>query len=202
MRSVFLAGAFLVGLFTLGGQGAWAQQDQTKPSKFQWTSTDLGFTYTTEISKTTPGNNNFWMQGGSLDAGITFLHGFGLAGNLSVDHAAHIAPGVNIRTTNYLAGPRYTFHTKTRHEIRIFAEALAGGIHASDSIFPNRTGLGDKDSSFGYMAGGGVDLGITRHLSIRLIEADYLRSYLANNGTNTQDNLRFAAGVSYHFKSE
>jgi hypothetical protein len=80
----------------------------------------------------------------------------------------------------------------------VFGEALAGGVRGFGSIFPLPTGTDSKASSFAFQAGGGLDIAISKHFALRAIEADYVRTYLPNNGTNTQDHLRLAFGVTYH----
>jgi len=200
MRRTFLASAFLVGILTLDGLVARAQQQPPPAPPPQGISTDLAVTYTTLGSKVTPGGNNFWLQGGSIDAGFTLHRGFGLAANITGDHASNIAPGVNLDEIDFVMGPRYTYRlgSKSKHESRVFAEVLAGGVRGFGSVFPKSTGLDTRASSFTYQVGGGWDISIKKHIAIRVFEADYVRSYLPNNGGDTQGHIRLAFGVTYH----
>ena len=200
MRRTFLASAFLVGIFTLDGMVAHAQQQPSPAPQPQGISTDLAVTYTTLGSKVTPGGNNFWLQGGSIDAAFTFHRGFGLAANITGDHASNIGPGVNLNEIDFVMGPRYTyrFGTKSKHESRVFAEVLAGGVRGFGGVFPKSTGLDTRASSFEYQVGGGWDIAIRKRIAIRVFEADYVRSYLPNNGGDTQGHIRLAFGVTYH----
>jgi hypothetical protein len=201
MRTTFFRSALLVGALTLGGTMVRAQEQQPPAPKMQWSSTDLAMTYTTEATKVTPGDSgNFWLQGGSLDGGVTFFRGFGWAGNLTIDHASKIAPGFSLTERDVLTGPRYTFRRGSKRESRFFIEALAGVARASDDLFPTSRGATDKANAFIWQAGGGWDLNLSTHIAIRLFEADYVRSYLPNNGENTQAHLRLAIGVAYHIK--
>ena len=69
-------------------------QEKAKRPLFQATSADLMFTYTTQMSSVIPGGgNNFWMQGGGLNGSVTFLHGFGLATDITGLYKSRIAPG-------------------------------------------------------------------------------------------------------------
>lgn len=45
------------------------------------------------------------------------------------------------------------------------------------------------------IAGGGLDIPISRHIAIRPIEADYLLTRLPNGGNNVENNLRLSAGL-------
>jgi hypothetical protein len=184
---------------TAGGPLACGQEKQPSAPRFQVSSTDLAVTYSTENAKVTPSTGgSFWSQGGSLDAAATFFHNFGVAANVTGDHASNIAPGVNLNKIAVMIGPRYTRRLPSKRESRVFVEALAGGVRGFGSIFPLPAGTDSHASSFAFQAGGGVDIAISKHLALRAIEADYVRSYLPNNGTNTQDHLRLAFGVTYH----
>jgi peptidoglycan-associated lipoprotein len=201
MRTTSLAIALLAGIVALGGTIARAQDKTPSPSQSQGTSTDLAATYSTEQGQVTPsGAGSFWMQGASLDGAITFHRGFGFAANLTGLHTSHIAPGLGLNEIDAMAGPRYTFHfnSKSKHETRIFGEALLGGARGMTSVFPKSTGLSTHASSFAYQVGGGLDISITKHIAIRAVEADYVRSYLPNNGGNTQGRIRLGFGVTYH----
>jgi peptidoglycan-associated lipoprotein len=54
-------------------------------------------------------------------------------------------------------------------------------------------------SSLALQAGGGMDLGLKRHVSLRLLQVDWLRTQLPNGGTNVQNHFRISTGVELHF---
>jgi hypothetical protein len=203
MQKLVMTGLALGFTLAICGPALDAQEQQTAAPKFLWTTTDMAITYTTEASKVTPGGNTFWDQGGSIDAGIGFYRGFGLATNLTVDYASSFAPGLHLRETNIVGGPRYTYNIRpnAKHASRLFVEAFAGGVHASGGIFPSSKGIGDRASAFAWQVGGGLDINLTKHVALRAFEADYGRTYLPNNGINVQDHLRLAIGVAYHVRS-
>jgi outer membrane protein OmpA-like peptidoglycan-associated protein len=74
-----------------------------------------------------------------------------------LDHAAFY---------NISGGPKFTYRT---HHVSPFAEILAGGHRLTPELF-------HPDDEFGFMAGGGIDVNITRHFAFRLIRADYVYS--------------------------
>lgn len=47
--------------------------------------------------------------------------------------------------------------------------------------------------------GGGVNVPVRKGFSIRALEIDYVHTSLPNNNVNSQNDLRFAFGVAYHF---
>jgi hypothetical protein len=91
----------------------------------------------------------------------------------------------------YMGGPRVTL----RHgRIQPYAQVLIGGSRFSSSFVQ---GLGPLSSnSFAAAVGGGVDLTIVRHFSVRLIQADYLFTHFTGA---TQNNLRLSSGFVFRF---
>jgi Outer membrane protein beta-barrel domain len=96
-------------------------------------------------------------------------HGFGLAFGynfhpnfaLEGDFGANYKDGNDVST--YSIGPRYTWRGEG---INLFAHTLLGANHLNTASFGARTGIG-------AILGGGIDLPLNKHLSLRLIEADY-----------------------------
>jgi hypothetical protein len=158
---------------------------------------DVAITYVAERAKIASIDCGcFWLQGGSGDLAITFSHGLGVAANLTGVHAANVAPGIDLDKVLFAMGPRYTYD---RGRWALFGEALFGGAHAFNTIFPSSTGVVGGASSYAMMFGGGLDFQAARHIRLRALEADYVRSTLPNNANNTQNDLRLAAGLSFHF---
>jgi hypothetical protein len=176
-----------------------------RTAQAQQHSADVAVTYTAERAKVVgSGCGCFWLQGGSVDGALTFYHGWGVAGNLTGDHASNIGPGVDLSKVSYMAGPRYTSNlhrwTSRHHAPRVFGEALFGGAHAFDSVFPAGAGTKASANAFSMQAGGGVDVGFAKGFSVRALELDYVRTNLPDNGSDYQNHLRLAFGVSYHFQ--
>jgi hypothetical protein len=62
---------FLMGACLLTGMGAWAQASSAVQQS--QVSTDLAVTYSLERSELAPGDCGcFWLQGGGVDAAVTF----------------------------------------------------------------------------------------------------------------------------------
>jgi hypothetical protein len=201
MRTTSRGIVVLAGIVALSGAMGRAQDKTPPPSQSQGTSTDFAAIYSTQEGQVTPtGAGSFWSQGVSLNGAFTFSRGFGIALDLTGEHASHIAPGVGLNEVDLMIGPRYTYRigSKSKHETRVFGEALVGGARGMSSVFPKPSGVGSAASSFAYEAGGGLDISITKHIAIRAVEADYVRSYLPNNGGDTQGRIRLGFGVVYH----
>jgi hypothetical protein len=170
-------------------------------------SADVALTFTTDRAKiASTGCGCFWLQGGSLDASVPIFRGLGVAANLSGEHSANIASGVDLSTVAFVVGPRYTFSAtrwtrrvpELRHGTSVFGEALYGSSRGFDGAFITLAGPKGNASSLALQIGGGVDIGLARGFSVRAVEAEYVRTTFRNFNNNTQNDLRLAAGVTYH----
>jgi len=193
-----------VGACLLAGTTAWGQLGPST-AKQAPVSIDLGVTYAPERAQLVPGSCCFWLQGGGGDAAVTFWRGFGIATGLTGEHISNYAPGMDVNKIAYLAGPRYTYAAWARHSgtadrarLQLFGQGLFGGVHAFDGVFPTSSGTTPTANSFALQAGGGIDLLLTKHIGVRLVEADYVRTALPNGAANAQDDLRLVFGVTYH----
>jgi hypothetical protein len=45
--------------------------------------------------------------------------------------------------------------------------------------------------------GGGLDLKLSHHVSVRLVEANWLRTQLPNSTTNVQNDVELGAGIVF-----
>ena len=161
--------------------------------------TDLALTYSAQRSNQTNGAS-FWQQGGALDLSAQFYRGWGIAMNVAGERASNINnSNVNLTMVTATFGPRYTWSPPSR-KLAVFGQGLIGEAFGSDSIFPTPRGAETDEHSFALQVGGGVDLRLSRHLAVRLLQADWLRTQFPNASTNVQNNLRLGAGVVIRLK--
>jgi hypothetical protein len=159
---------------------------------------DVTVTYNPMLANVTTGNA-FWMQGGSAQIHDQLWHGLGVAGNVIGLHTGNMhSSSVGLDLIAYTAGLRYTW-AWPRGRISYFGEVLGGGVHGANSIFPTRSQINSSANSLALQLGGGINLPVSRHLMVRAIEADWLRTQLPNGTTNVQNNLRLGAGITYRF---
>jgi len=188
-----LAAALLIGSMVVSATAP-AQQQASRNARVG--SPVIAVTYDVEHAKTEASGDGFWLQGGGIDAAVPFYKGLGIAASFSGEHASSIQPGVNLGKLSYLAGPRYTIEA---HHLAVFGEGLFGGAHGFDSIFPVTAGSTPTANSYAVQIGGGMDIPFHRGFGVRVFELDYVRTALPNNGSNTQNDLRLAFGLSYRF---
>jgi opacity protein-like surface antigen len=84
---------------------------------------------------------------------------------------------------SYLFGPRINLRYG---RVKPFAQALFGGLWVEDGFT-----LGPFNA-FGATMGGGIDIGMTRHIAI---QAEYFLTRIADGNNNRQNNFRYGAGI-------
>jgi len=91
----------------------------------------------------------------------------------------------------YLFGPRLNF----RHgKVTPFAQTLFGGIRTTDGI-----GRSGAENNFAMTAGGGIDVKVSKHVSVRPVQAEYFMTKLPDGLNNRQNNFRFGTGIIFRF---
>ena len=161
---------------------------------------DLAVTYTDQFSNlvSTP---TFWHNGGTAELSAQAIHGFGITANVSgtqTDNAADSGIGLTLVTATF--GPRYTFYhpmAEGRRSLAVFGQGLLGRAWGFNSYFPSASGAQTDAESMALQVGGGVDLGVSRYLGVRVLQADWLRTQLPNGTTNVQNTLRLGAGIVF-----
>jgi outer membrane immunogenic protein len=131
--------------------------------------------------------------GGQLEYNAN--HWLGVVGDLGGYGATATTNGALVGGAfTYLAGPRVNF----RHgKVTPFAQTLFGGIRTTDGI-----GRSGPENNLAMTAGGGVDFKVSRHVSVRPVQAEYLMTKLPDSLNNRQDNLRVGAGVVFRLGRE
>ena len=201
MRISIPGKALLVSACIMVGAASWAQQIQ-KPAPPAKVSTDLAVTFATERSQVVPDVCCFWFKGGGVDGAVTFWKGLGIAASLTGDHASNVTPSVDVNKFSFLAGPRYTSTAWTGardHRLQIYGQGLFGVSHGFNGLYPATGGATSSANAFALQAGGGLNLYLSRHWGVRLLEADYVRTAFPNAADDVQNDLRLAFGVTYHF---
>jgi peptidoglycan-associated lipoprotein len=113
---------------------------------------------------------------------------------------------------NYLFGPTVT---ASLGRSAVFAHALFGEAHSSLGAgvgIPIIGGISSDITSanaFAMAFGGGIDIGLTRHLAIRAVQVDYLRTQfnatdalttgLSSSLGNRQNSFRYSTGMVFRF---
>jgi outer membrane immunogenic protein len=160
---------------------------------------DVGVEYNYVRANAPPdGCGCFAMNGGSGWIALNLSHSFGLVGEVASQHASDLfSTSADLTLTSFVAGPRYTWNR--HHRFAPFAQALLGGAHASGILAPGNSGLPGSANAFALVAGGGLDIAISRSFALRAFEADYYLTRFDNGVNDHQNNLRIGAGIVIRF---
>jgi outer membrane protein OmpA-like peptidoglycan-associated protein len=173
----------------------------------------LGYSYLRAVPELADGNRLVDLNGGSASIAWNFNRYFGLVADFGGydDTRLRLAgPGANPPTVvdsggsafTYLFGPRLSFRNHSR--VTPFAQVLFGAAHAGEVTISGCTGASctppPAQTSFALAAGGGFDIRLTRHISLRPIQAEYLMTRFSDPTTaagNTQNDLRLSTGLLF-----
>jgi Outer membrane protein beta-barrel domain len=165
--------------------------------------------------------STFDANGGGAQFEWNYNKWLGLVLDGDAVHHGDIGDFARGTSVDFVAGPRVSFRKWSR--FRIFAEAMAGGVYYNSSsmvslltpatttnngvttitpstVITARVNQGQTD--FAFMAGGGVDVRLNKHLSFRPVEADYFMTRIKNMQDvfdNHQNNFRYSAGINFTF---
>jgi hypothetical protein len=139
----------------------------------------------------------FNMNGGSGAFAALLGHGISAVAHVGGYFQNNVvSSGRSLTMETFLFGPRYSYrHSK---KWTPFAQFLAGGAHGSGTLYGTATTSGSANG-FSMSAGGGLDWNASRHVSVRLFQAEYLMTRLPNAVNNNQNDLRLTFGVVLHF---
>lgn len=107
-------------------------------------------------------------------------------------------------TNTFMFGPRVALHVPAT-KLTPFAHLLLGGVQVGYSLAGGCNGCGSafQNPQFGWMFGGGLDYGLTRHLALRA-EGDYLHTGVTTTDNQLQNQIvnshpKVTAGVVVKF---
>jgi outer membrane protein OmpA-like peptidoglycan-associated protein len=175
----------------------------------------LGYSYLRAVPVLAPGNRMEWLHGGSTSVAFNLNRYLGLVGDfggfkaneLEMTGAGASPAGVSKATGTaftYMAGPRLSLRKYER--LTPFAQVLVGGIRASEVTLSGCTGRFctplPLENALAMTAGGGLDLRLKHHLSLRLFQAEYMMTRFADLTTGdrkTQNDMRLSTGLVVRF---
>jgi opacity protein-like surface antigen len=141
-----------------------------------------------------PGNGSDGINchGGSGSVGAYLTPRIGVIGEFGACKVTGMPSGATAHELNYLFGPRIYFPS-SRGRVFPFVQTLFGG----ERFTAGATGFGSASSNaFAWTAGGGADVTLSRHVSLRAIQVEYLYTHF---GGASQNNLRLQSGIVYRF---
>lgn len=145
----------------------------------------------------TSGLDGFNLHGGSASLAYNangWLSGVADFGGYNSNNI--LGSGVDGTLSTYLFGPRVSYRRNSH--FTPFGQVLFGVAHIGGS---DGLAFSTSNNSFAMALGGGLDVNVSRHLSLRPLQLDYLLTHFNEfgNGAQNQNNLRVSTGVVFHF---
>jgi hypothetical protein len=176
MRTRFLACCALLSL--LGCLRARAQE----ADRFQMSA---GYSYL-RLDTRALGLTEYTNANGALfELGMNFRPWLGAVANLSANYGSN--GGNKFRSYFLMAGPQAAYH---RGRSTFLAHGLVGAARTAVS------GLQATDTGRAWAVGGGYDFRLNHYWSLRVAQADYIRS---STFSTTQKDVRVSVGITLNF---
>lgn len=152
-----------------------------------------GFSYA-RVDGDEADNRNLYGWNGALSVNANKTFGF------TVDTSGHYRDNITERSRFFWlgAGPRFTARNEN---ITSFAHILLGGIHQHERLNTLTEHFTTHGNAFAVALGGGIDVNVTPHFGVRVIQAEYVLSKFnrALSGKAIQHNARVGIGIVFRF---
>jgi outer membrane immunogenic protein len=146
----------------------------------------------------------FFMNGASVEGNFRTYRAFTTVVDVTAAHTGQIHnTGQPFSLLMITAGTRlnYRIGGDRFYYFKPFVQGLVGAAHGFDSAFPDKAGfIQPTANSFALLVGVGLDYKYRRHLSFRVIQADYGYTRLPNAAGNDQNLLRISTGITIHLR--
>ncbi len=175
----------------------------------------LGYSYLRAVPTYATGNRLVHMNGGSASIAFNFNRYLGIVGDFGgfADSELNLTgPGVATPHVSDSGGQAYTYLAGPRLSLRgerftPFVQVLAGSIHATPVVIDHEICTGSasctplpSQNAFAMTAGAGLDIGLTRHIAFRAVQAEYLMTRFPNPTTQvgtSQNDIRLSSGIVF-----
>lgn len=182
----------------------------------------LGYTHFGAFSSPTTGtagNRMVGLNGGSVSLAFNLNRYVGIVGDFGGYDDSQLqltGSGANQPRTvssngtafTYMGGPRISWRNTSR--FTPFAQVLVGGVHGGPVTIANCSGAVcvalPSQNALALTAGGGLDIRLTRHVTLRPVQAEYMMTRFANvtagvsgGSSATQNDLRLSTGLVLSF---
>ena len=185
------------GVARLHGQVVPAGRDYSLPRA------EVSLAYSPIQSNAGPGQCGcFFMNGASAEGNFRTYGAFTTVVDVTAAHTGEIhKTGQPFSLLMFTAGARLNFGVggNPYYHFKPFVQGTVGAAHGFKSAFPNKAGLIQPTAnSIAFLVGAGLDYRFRRHLSFRVIQADYGYTGLPNAAGDEQNLLRISSGITVH----
>ncbi|MFZ0821805.1 MAG: hypothetical protein WAM91_17210 [Candidatus Acidiferrales bacterium] len=193
IRPLFFGNLLLAGIFVFAVLCVVQSASAQEPPKV-----DVSAGYSYMYGNVVVSGQGINLNGASGSVAYNYNRWLGFVFDLGTYYNGNVAStGQTLNVTTYLFGPRFSW--RKNEKLTPFGQVLLGGGYAGGTLYAGGNSPLGAQNSFAMTAGGGLDWKVQPVISIRVFQAEYLRTQF-NNGVNfNQNNFRFSAGVVFHF---
>lgn len=170
----------------------------------------ISASYLNQGTQSVGGANTVRFNGGRGDISYGFPRHMSMVGEYTGAHSNLGSSTYDLTLLTYMFGPRLTLPLVGANDkngctgkdsigrtkcFNMFFQFLVGGAHASDGAFPQNGTFVSSANSIAMSGGGGMDVTISSHTSVRLFQLDYLTTALPNSYGTHQNYYRVGAGL-------
>ncbi len=150
-------------------------------------------------TSTTGFPEQFNMNGGSGSLTFNFAKHIGLEADFGGSYTGNVRGyDVTVNEFHYLFGPKFAYRAE---KATIYGHSLFGGARLGGTATSvEGWSVGGSNNSFAMVVGGGVDFNVGKKFAVRPAQLDYFMTrFNVGGASNTQNNMRYAAGVVFKF---
>ena len=192
-------------LLCLSAPGLHAQTTTPPGRDFALPRAEVSFAYSPTEVNSPPGKCGcFFMNGLSAEGNFRTYRAFTTVVDVTAMHTGNIHnTGEAFSMMTVTGGMRlnYRIGGERFYYFKPFVQGLVGAAHGFGGAFPDKQGfIHPTANSIALLVGIGLDYKYRRHLSFRVIQADYGYTGLPNTAANDQNLLRISTGVTIHLR--
>jgi hypothetical protein len=182
--------AFIAGVICLSASFVKAQESNTPVF-------EVGASYSF-VHVTTHDLGNYGENGGSAFAEYNINKTIGLVADLG----GYDSGNRGVHSLSYMFGPRINWRMS---RVVPYAQFLFGGVHEWGLTSPISPLVTSTPNGFATAAGLGIDINVSRHVTLKPIQVEYFMTQLPNfvaTSNTVQNNLRYSGGLVFNFGSK
>jgi len=125
----------------------------------------------------------------------SFEYNFSKVAGIVADFGGYANTRINDRAFTYMFGPRFNW----RHaRLTPYVQVLAGGVYVWNDLASQHS-VGQN--SFAFAAGGGLEYHLTKLISIKPIQVEYIMTQISSTKGfgSYQNDIRYSGGASFRF---
>lgn len=142
-------------------------------------------------------------NGGTGSVALSLTKSFSVVGEIGDYETSTVrsAGGASMTFVSYLFGPRYSI--RKSDVLTPYFQTLFGGVKGSNPFLVTNNNLSGvihtDQNAFAWTVGGGLDAAVTRHIAVRVVQAEYFLTKWPDGVNNRQSSFRIETGLVFRF---